>query len=209
LNIAGGFNGQVVNMANIARDAELPRASVENYFGILEDTLLSRMLPAYSHKGKVRLSAHPKFYWFDSGVARAAAGWLKDPIDSVWKGFALETLILNELTVYNHVSGAGRKIAYYRTHTGLEIDFVIETRKATQHSPAEIVGIEIKLSNKWDRSWEKGLRSISEESETRLIKKIGVYTGDRSLYFDDMQVLPVQEFLRQLHAGEIFSKVID
>jgi hypothetical protein len=26
-------------------------------------------------------------------------------------------------------------------------------------------------------------------------------------YFDDMQVLPVQEFIRQLHAGEIFSKV--
>jgi len=71
LEVAGLLNGQVVNGQNIAREASIPRASVDSYFSILEDTLLGHFLPAYRPKAKVREQAHPKFYWFDAGVAWA------------------------------------------------------------------------------------------------------------------------------------------
>ena len=50
---------------------------------------------------KVHEAAHPKFYGFDAGVARAATGLHRDPVDRTWRGTALETLIYHELRVFN------------------------------------------------------------------------------------------------------------
>ena len=86
LSIAGQLNGQLVNGQNISREAGVPRSSVDVYFSILEDTLLGHFLPAYRPNVKVREQTRPKVYWFDPGVARAAAGLLFDPADRFWKG---------------------------------------------------------------------------------------------------------------------------
>ncbi len=40
LAIAGQFNGQILNSQGIARDAAIPRSTVDLYFSIMEDTLL-------------------------------------------------------------------------------------------------------------------------------------------------------------------------
>jgi predicted AAA+ superfamily ATPase len=101
LNIAGQLNGQLINRHNISREAAVPRSTVDVYFSILEDTLLGHFLPAYRPNIKVREQTHPKFYWFDPGVARAAAGFVYDPVDRLWMGTALENLIYHELRVYN------------------------------------------------------------------------------------------------------------
>ena len=85
---------------------------------------------------KVREQAHPKFYWFDPGVARAAAGLLFDPVDRLWKGAALENLIYHELQVYNLTQNRNRPISFYRSASGVEIDFIVETRKRQQSSLA-------------------------------------------------------------------------
>ncbi|HRZ39347.1 MAG TPA: AAA family ATPase, partial [Candidatus Paceibacterota bacterium] len=104
LGVAGQFNGQAVNGHNIAREAAVPRTTVDAYFAILTDTLLGHFLPAWRPGAKVREAAHPKFYWFDPGVARAAAGWLRDPVDRLWLGTALETLVFHGLRVHNEIS---------------------------------------------------------------------------------------------------------
>ena len=96
LTIAGQLNGQLINRRNISREATVPRSTVDVYFSILEDTLLGHFLPAYRPNLKVREQTHPKFYWFDPGVARAAAGLVFDPVDRLWMGIALENLIYHE-----------------------------------------------------------------------------------------------------------------
>lgn len=110
LSLAGRLNGQVVNMQNIAREASVSRSTGDTYFSILLDTLLGHFLPAWRPGLKVREATHPKFYWFDPGVARAAAGWLRDPVDRIWQGNALETLVYHELRVYNEVNRKLREI---------------------------------------------------------------------------------------------------
>ena len=151
LEVVGMLNGQVVNGQNIARDAAIPRSSVDGYFSILQDTLLGHFLPSYRPQIKVREKAHPKFYWFDVGVARAAAGLAYDPPDRLWLGVALETLVYHELRIYNHISNKYRRIAFYRTSAGAEIDFVIETRRRTASSVPHVVCLEIRLAKKWNR----------------------------------------------------------
>jgi predicted AAA+ superfamily ATPase len=98
LSIAGQLNGQLINGQNISREAGVPRSSVDVYFSILDDTLLGHFLRAYRPNVKVREQTHPKFYWFDPGVAMAAAGLLFEPVDRLWKGTALENMIYHELT---------------------------------------------------------------------------------------------------------------
>ena len=97
------------------------------------------VLPAYRPNAKVREQTHPKFYWFDPGVARAAAGLLFEPVDRLWKGTALENMIYHELRVYNLTQNKNRPISFYRTGSGVEIDFVIEIRKRQASSNAHIV----------------------------------------------------------------------
>jgi len=204
LTIAGQLNGQVVNGQNIAREATVARSTVDSYFSILVDTLLGHFLPSWRAGLKVREATHPKFYWFDPGVARAAAGFLRDPVDRLWEGVSLETLIFHELRVYNEVSGKHRPIAYYRTPAGVEVDFVIETYRRTSTSPPHIVAIEVKRSDKWNHTWEKPLRSLVSIPGLKAEKLIVIYTGKRSYKFDNIDVLPAETFFQALYKGEVF-----
>ena len=204
LAIAGQLNGQVLNVQNIAREAAVSRSAVEGYFSILQDTLLAQFLPAYRPGLKVRETAHPKFYWNDNGVARVAAGLLRDPLESAWKGFALEALVFHELRVFNQLSGKHRPLYFYRTAAGVEIDFLIETRKPQLGSTPEVVCVEVKFANQWKREWERGMRDLATLPGIRVKRMVGVYQGSRSYHFDGVDVLPVEEFLQELFAGNVY-----
>ncbi|MBI4027443.1 MAG: ATP-binding protein [Verrucomicrobia bacterium] len=204
LSVAGLLNGQTVNAQNIASEAAVPRSSVDVYFSILSDTLIGHFLPAYQPRLKVRERTHPKFYWFDAGVARSSAGLLGDPADRSWKGFALETLVFHELRVFNEVLQKHRPLAYYRTAAGVEIDFIIETRKRHADSPPRVVCLEVKLADRWNRKWEKPMRELHANPGIGVERMIGVYTGDRTYHYEGLDVLPIAEFLKQLHQGKVF-----
>ena len=204
LEVAGALNGQQVNAENIAREAKIPRSSVDVYFSILEDTLMGHWLPPYRPRFKVREQTHPKFYWFDQGVARGAAGLLYDPVDALWFRRALETLIFHELRVYNSTYDRNRAISFYRTQGGVEIDFIIETRKHAQNAKPQVVCIEVKYSKKWDRKWEKPIRSLKADEKIDVKGMYGIYMGKERYNFNGFQVLPVEDFLDLLYKEMIF-----
>ena len=204
LAVAGQINGQVVNGQNIAREASVARSTVDTYFALLTDTLVGHILPAWRPGLKVREAAQPKFYWFDPGVARAAAGLIRDPADRLWQGRALETLIYHELRIYNEISRKHRRICYYRTPAGVEVDFIIETSRRRSGSVPRVVAIEVKRAERWDRLWDKSIRGLAERSGVKVERMVGVYCGERTYRFGDIDVLPVAEFVKVLFAGEIF-----
>jgi len=204
LAVAGQINGQAINATNIARESAVARSTVDSYFSILTDTLVGSMLPAWRPGLKVREAAQPKFYWFDPGVARAAAGLLRDSPDRLWQGAAFETLIYHELRVYNEISRKHRPISYYRTPAGVEIDFIIETAPRRPQSPPRVVAVEVKRAERWQRAWEKPMRGLSVAAGVEVDRMIGVYCGQRSYLFGDVQVWPVKEFIGALFSGEVF-----
>ncbi len=61
----------VLNLANVARECQVNRKSVEGYIEILEDLLLAFRVPVFTRRAKRELAAHPKFFFFDAGVFRA------------------------------------------------------------------------------------------------------------------------------------------
>ncbi len=129
LEIAAIMNGQITNLANIARDSGVSRSTISTYFEILIDTLLGRWLPSWTPRAKVKEIAHPKFYFFDCGIVRALQKLLRDNINSTERGLLLETMVFHELNAYINYSGVGGELFYWRTTDCNEIDFILQRGK--------------------------------------------------------------------------------
>jgi predicted AAA+ superfamily ATPase len=193
-SVAALMNAQVTNLAGIARDAAVPRPTVQGYFDTLVDTLLGVWLPAWRPRAKVKEIAHPKFYFFDAGVVRALTGRLREPLDSAERGPLFETAILHELRAWISLSGCGGELSYWRTPDGAEVDFIWRRADHT-------VAVEAKATPRW-RSDESA--AILDLAAHRNVKRcFGVYLGDRALKEGRLWVLPLRDFLRRLHAGDV------
>ena len=67
-----------------------------------------------------------------------------------------------------------------------------------------VVCLEVKLAEKWDRRWERPMRSLNDHKGIHVDRMIGVYSGTRVYHYEGIDVLPVKEFLEQLHNGQVF-----
>ena len=194
LEVAALANAQVTNVAFLARDAAVARPTVQGYFEVLTDTLLGAWLPAWRPRAKVKEAAHPKFYLFDCGVARALARRLREPLDAAERGTLLETLVFHELRAQMAYAAIGGELAYYRTPSGTEIDFVW-TRARTA------IGIEVKASERWRPEFARALNELHVSGAIR--RGFGVYLGDRPMQDGAVRVLPIEAFLRELAGGRV------
>ncbi len=64
-------HGGITNLSNIARECEISHKLVEGYLDVLNDLLLSFQLPIFSKRARRELMAHPKFYYFDTGIYKS------------------------------------------------------------------------------------------------------------------------------------------
>ena len=125
LEAASFSQGGVLNMAAVARECAVSAKVVEDYFSILEDLLIAVRLPPFTKRAKRRLIAHPKFYYFDTGVFQAIRP--RGPLDAPEQihGPALETLFLQQVRALNDYKNLGYRLHYWRTAAGDELDFVL------------------------------------------------------------------------------------
>ena len=93
LEIAALSNAHVVNIANIARDCGVARLTVQRFFEILDSTLIGTWLPALKPHAKIKEVAHPKFYFFDTGVVRSIAQTVREQVEKSEFGHLLETYV--------------------------------------------------------------------------------------------------------------------
>jgi uncharacterized protein len=198
LEVAARMNGQKVNVSGLSRDAGIARQTANDFFQILDDTLLASWLPAWRPKRAVKQVAHPKLYLFDTGVTRHLAGTAHLDLHPEERGPLLETFLLHELRAWLHHSDLDYPIGYWQARGGPEVDFVIETRTG-------LVAIEVKSGDRWDARFGAGIRSLRERAPKSELRGLGVYTGARALVVDDVRVLPWKEFLENLWSGELIA----
>jgi predicted AAA+ superfamily ATPase len=197
LEIAALMNGQIANVAGIARDAAVARPTVQGYFSILIDTLIAFWLPAWHKRVKVKEVAGPKFYLFDPGVARALAGRSREPLDGAERGFLLETWILHELRAAMSLHAIGGQLSYWRTPSGSEVDFIWSRGERA-------VGIEVKAAATWRREYGTPLKSLIDASAVQ--EGYGIYTGTSEMKDGPVRVMPLYRFLELLASGKVLGR---
>ena len=191
LEAASFSQGSVLNISAVARDCAVERKVVENYFSILEDLLIAYRIPVFSERAKRRMIAHPKFYFFDAGVYRTIRpmGPLDRPEEV--EGIAYETLVFQELNAINSYLESGYKIFYWRTADDMEVDFVLYGGKG-------ILAFEVKRTAKVSREMTRGLRAFLKAYP--MAKAYLIYGGERRLRDDNIEIIPIKEFLLSLPA---------
>lgn len=196
LDCAALANGQVTNVSALSRDAQVQRTTVHGYFEILEDTLVGRFLPAWRPRAKVKEQAHPKFYWFDTGVARALAGRHRLPLAPESRGAMLETWLHHELRAWLHYRRLPGTLSHWRTPSGTEVDFI-------WHSGDRVVAIEVKSSTRWRSSDSTGLNALLDGLPGATC--FGVYLGSEKRRHGKIDLLPLPTFLERLYAGRVLT----
>jgi len=189
MEVASFSHGMILNTTQIARDAQVKRQTVDNYLQILEDLLLAFTLPVFSRRAKRDLISHVKFYYFDPGVFRYLRP--KGPLDkeAEIEGPALEGLVAEHLHIWTQSQIESHQLSFWRTRTGLEVDFVI-------YGPRGFWGIEVKRSKELSPADIRGLKAFQEEyPEARCFM---LYGGSHRTVYRDILCIPISEFLLQL-----------
>lgn len=182
-------HASLLNVANIARECEVKRKTVENYIEILEELLLAYKLPVFSKRAKRDLSSHSKFYLFDSGVFRALRPkGILDRVEEI-EGIALEGLVVQHLRAWNDYGTEKHDLAFWRTRSGLEVDIVV-------YGPNNFCAIEVKNSTKIHSLDTKPLEEFLVDYP--MAKGILLYRGKERLFRKNILCLPCNEFLMSL-----------
>ena len=191
----GYSHGQLTNYANIARDCGVDAKTVREYYQILSDTLLGRMVAPYRRRQDRRvLSRTPKFYLFDVGVAGALAKRrIAEPRGEQF-GHALEHFILMELAAHASYRDLHYDVHYWRTRSGLEVDFILGEGE---------VAVEVKGSAQVRDRALRPLRAFMEEHRPRAALVVSAEPAERVV--GGIRIMPWERFLRALWAGDVIA----
>ena len=192
LEIAALSNGEQIDYAAISRDAKVPRTTVQEYFRILKETLLADEVPIWKRGMKRKTVETSKFYLFDSGVARRMSRRRETLAGTPEYGHLFETWVHHELRCYLDLRIRDGEIAYWRTSSGTEVDFIVGD-----------TAIEVKSSASIDKHDMKGLAALSEEGKFR--KRVIVCREPRPASVDGIDILPAAEFIRLLWSDELID----
>ena len=189
LEVASFSQGTTVNISAAAREAQISRPVAESYFSILEDLLIAVRLPVFSRKAKRKLVSQTKFYFFDVGVYRSIRPMGPLDSDAEIDGPALETLVLQELRAVNDYHELDYRIHFWRTRSGLEVDFVL-------YGPNGLLAIEVKRSTRIQPRDTRSLREFRKDYPPA--RCFVFYGGPSPLYMDGVTVLPIEHALKDL-----------
>ncbi len=128
LEVSAQCNGKIINYSNIARDVGVDDKTVKEYFLILEDTLIGFLLEPFHHSFRKRLSAKPKFYFFDTGIARVLARHLSLPLlpGTSAYGDIFEHFIIVECMKLASYFHSEFRFSYLKTKDDAEVDLIVE-----------------------------------------------------------------------------------
>jgi len=158
LRIAAETNGKIINYTNIAQDIGVDAATVKEYYTILEDTLLGFYLRPIGRSFRAKVTKHPKFYFFDTGVVRAISRKAGFPLDYGTQdyGDAFEHFLIKDLVHTAKYLQKDFDFSFYRNQHGSEVDLIIES------PDGKIYAIEIKSSIDPKPKEYRGLFSFAE-----------------------------------------------
>lgn len=157
--------GNLVNQAELGRDVGISQPQVHRFLNLMEASYQAVRLPSYAVNRRRRLIKAPKLYWSDTGLAFFLAGE-REPC-----GAHLENLVLTDLLAWRDLRPDRPEILTWRTATGIEVDFVVETAD-------RLLPVEVKAARRVTPADARGLEAFLEEYPDRTDGGLLLYGGD-------------------------------
>ena len=149
-------SGGIFEASRFAAPCEVSRTSISNYLTVLEATFAVSVIRPFSTRKANEIVSAPRVYGFDTGFSCFFRGWhelRREDLGRLW-----EQYVLNEMQAHLQT----RKINYWRSKQGHEVDFILVRQGKPQ------VAIECKWS--------------ADDFETRNLKAFRRrYPGGRNL----------------------------
>ncbi|MBI4802314.1 MAG: ATP-binding protein [Elusimicrobia bacterium] len=193
LKVAAVTSSELLNYANVAREAGVSPKVVRGYFDILEDTYLGFRVHPWKKAENRRLIEAEKFYLFDLGVANYLCG--RRPKQGTPEfGKSFEQYLLMELKAYQAYRNQELDIAFWRTASGFEVDFLLDDK---------LLALEIKAGKRIYEEDSRGLTALKEDGP---VKKSLIVCLEREprVLGNGIEVVPWELFVQRLWSGEFF-----
>lgn len=189
----GYTHGQLVNYSNIARDCGVTAKTVKEYYNILVDTLVGVFVNPFNRReDRQIITKAPRFYFFDVGVAGILIHRDIPEARGELFGRAFEHFILMELLAHRSYTEKDYPIRFWRTKSGLEVDFVLGDGD---------IAVEVKGS---DRVSRKDLKPLSVFIEEHSPGQAIVVSCERARRVSGkIDIIPWKLFLDELWSGHI------
>jgi len=157
--------GNLLNQSELGRDTGIVQPQVHRFLNLLEASYQVVRLPGYAVNRTLRLIKSPKIYWSDPALALHLSG------EAEPRGAHLENLVLGDLLAWRDAQPRGPEVLYWRTTSGVEVDFVIETQK-------RLLPVEVKASRRVTTADAKGLKIFLDEYGDRVDGGLLLHTGE-------------------------------
>ena len=152
LKLAALRTSQLLNASELGRDAKLEAKTASRYVGWMEASFIIHRLPPYRRNKASRIIKSPKIYITDSGLASYLCG-CRDLADDPLRGSLYETYVLQNLLAAMETLITPVGVYFWRTHTGQEVDFVLEYGR-------EVMAVEVKSGANFGKRDLSGLQAF-------------------------------------------------
>ncbi len=161
--------GQLVSVNELSQKLSINRETVERYIDLLEKSFVIFRLPAYSRNLRKEVAKMDKIYFYDTGIRNYLIDNFK-PLDlridtgNLWENFVVAERRKQLLSQRKNV-----QTYFWRTYSGVEIDYVEEDEDGLRGFEVKISKEKIKSPKLWQDEYHGAFQLINRKNYLDLL----------------------------------------
>lgn len=184
LRLCAGRIGNLFNASELSNEVGVSVNTVRSWLSILQASYILFMVHPYSENSRKRLTKTPKIYFYDTGLACFLLGIENEAQLSSdrMRGHLFENMVVADMVKRRAHEGKNTDLMFYRDSNGNELDLLVPVGQSLE-------GYEIKSSTTYNNTFEKGFHSVTDQLNTRLVRRAVVYGGTQERLNAPIEVL--------------------
>lgn len=164
----------LISYSGIATDATISIETARRYIEYLRISYQAFLLQPFKLNLTSSLVKTPKLYWVDNGLLRHLSGIGHEVIT----GELFENYVASEMMKYLRTTSSDAQLSFYRTRSGMEIDFILET-------PNGLLAIEVKNRESVINKDFSAIRKVLQTTQQNWLGGIVIYRGNKLFKIDE------------------------
>lgn len=185
LQICAGRSGQILNMSDLARDADISHTTAKQWLSVLEASFLVFFLQPWHNNMQKRIVKSPKLYFWDVGLASHLCGIhsTRQMLNHPLRGALYETMVVADLIKKSLYTNPPVEWYFWSAAQGPEVDLV-------RLQGGELRAIEIKSSKTFKPEHLKNLQTFSQLAKLPSASLELRYGGEESFVHQETAIRP-------------------